>query len=42
MSELKKLYKDKKDLFKAYVKKHDVKYDNQKSIVQLIEYLESN
>ena len=41
MRDLKKLYKHKKDLFKAYVKKYDVKYDNQKSIVQLIEYLES-
>jgi len=42
MSELRKFYKDKKDLFKAYVKKHDIKYDNQESITQLIEYLESN
>jgi len=42
MRELKKLYKDKKDLFKAYVKKYGVKYDNQESIIQLIEYLESN
>ena len=42
MRELKKLYKDKKDLFKAYIKKYGVKYDNQESIIQLIEYLESN
>lgn len=42
MRELKKLYKDKEDLFKAYVKKYGVKYDNQESIIQLIEYLESN
>ena len=42
MRELKKLYKDKEDLFKPYVKKHGVKYDNQKSIIQLIEYLETN
>jgi len=41
LSELRKLYKDKKVLFKAYVKKHRVKYDNQQSIIQLIEYLES-
>lgn len=41
MRELKKLYKDKGDLFKAYVKKYDIKYDNQESIIQLIEYLES-
>jgi len=38
--QLKKLYNDKKDLFKAYVKKNDVKFDNQESIVLLIEYLE--
>lgn len=42
MKQLMKLYDDKKDLFKAYVKKHDVKYNNQESIVQLIEYLETN
>lgn len=42
MTKLKKLYKDKNDLFKAYVKKHDVKYENQESMIQLIEYLESN
>lgn len=42
MRELKKLYKDKKDAFNAYVKEHGTKYDNQESIIQLIEYLESN
>jgi hypothetical protein len=42
MKQLMKLYNDKKDLFKAYVKKHDVKYDNQDSIVQFIKYLETN
>ncbi len=42
MGELKKLYKDKKDEFKAYVKKNRPKYDNQESIIQLIEYLESD
>ncbi len=41
MWELKKLYKDKKDDFKAYVKKHGTKYYNQESIIQLIKYLES-
>jgi hypothetical protein len=41
MKQLRNLYDDKKDLFKAYVKKHDVKYDNQESIVQLIKYLET-
>jgi hypothetical protein len=39
---LKKLYKDKKDIFKTYVKKYNVEYDNQESIIQLIEYLEIN
>ena len=42
MKGLKKFYKDKEDLFKPYVKKYDVKFDNQKSIIQLIEYLETN
>jgi len=42
LRELKKLYKDKGDLFKAYVKKYNVQYDNQEAIIQLIEYLESN
>jgi len=42
MKQLMKLYDYKKDLFKAYVKKHDVKYDNQESIVQFIKYLETN
>lgn len=41
MRELKKLYKDKEDLFKAYVKKYDIEYNNQEEIIQLIEYLES-
>jgi len=42
LRELKKLYKDKEDIFKAYVKKHSVKYDNQESIIEFIEYLETN
>ena len=42
MSELKKLYKDKKDLIKAYLKKYRIKYEDQEGIIQLIEYLESN
>jgi hypothetical protein len=42
MGELKKLYKDKKDVFRAHVKKHRTKYGNQESIIQLIEYLESD
>jgi hypothetical protein len=42
MKQLMKLYDDKKDIYKAYIKKHDVKYNNQVGIVQLIEYLETN
>jgi len=38
--QLMKLYKNKKSLFKAYVKANDIKYDNQDSIVRLINYLE--
>jgi hypothetical protein len=42
MKELKKLYKEKEDLFKPYVKKYGVEYGNQESIILFIEYLESN
>lgn len=42
IKQLMKLFNDKKDLFKAYIKKHDVKYTNQESIIQLIKYLETN
>lgn len=42
IKQLMKLYDNKKELFKIYVKMHDVKYDNELSIVQLINYLESN
>ena len=42
MRELKKLYEDKKDLLKKYLKSNRVNYQNQESIIQLIKYLESN
>ena len=42
MKQLKKLYKDKKDLFNDYLEKHDVKYENHENIIQLIEHLELN
>jgi hypothetical protein len=42
MRQLMKLYDDKEDLFKAYVKKNVVEYNNLESIVQLIKYLETN
>jgi hypothetical protein len=41
MKQLMKIYDDKKELFKDYVKKHDVKYENQESIAELIQYLET-
>jgi hypothetical protein len=41
MREVKKFYKDKEEIFKPYVKKHDVKFDNLQSIIQFIEYLET-
>ncbi|MEN6619132.1 MAG: hypothetical protein ABFC28_06500 [Rikenellaceae bacterium] len=40
MKQLARLYNDKKDQFKAYVKNYNVKYENQESIVQLIKYLD--
>lgn len=42
MKQLLRLYDDKEDMFKDYVKKNDIKYDNKESIVQLIKYLETN
>ena len=42
MRELKKSYPDKKELLKKYLKINSVKYQDQESITQLIEYLESN
>ena len=41
MRQLKKLNKDKESLFKDYIKKYDVKYDNQESIIKLIEHFDS-
>ena len=42
MRQLMKLYDDKEDLFKAYIKKNEVIFNNQESMVQLIKYLETN
>jgi len=39
---LKKLYKDKRKLFKNYIKANSVKYLDQEGIIQLIEYMESS
>lgn len=38
--QLMKLYKNKKSLFKVYLKANDVKYEDQESIVELVKYLE--
>jgi hypothetical protein len=40
--QLMKLFGDKEDLIKAYVKKYDLKYDDQKGLIDLIRYLEKN
>jgi len=37
-----KLFGKKEEILKKYVKMHEVKYDNQESIVELIRYLEVN
>mgnify|MGYP001815303887 CR=1 FL=1 len=42
MRDIKKFYKEKEDIYKAHMKEHDVKFKDQESIIQLIEYLESN
>jgi hypothetical protein len=42
MTQLMKLFKNKKELFKTYVKMHIVKYENEEGIIQLINYMESN
>ena len=40
--QLSKLFSDKDDLLKGFIKKNDVKYENEKSIIELIKYLETN
>jgi hypothetical protein len=42
LKQLMKLYRDKEELFKVYVKNHNVKYEDQESIVLLISFLETN
>lgn len=41
MKQIEKLYSEKKDLFKSYVKKNNVKFYDRKSIIELINYMES-
>jgi len=40
--QLSKLFGDKEGLFKEYVKKHNVKYDDQSSIIELVRFLAVN
>jgi hypothetical protein len=40
--QLMKLFGEKENMFKIYVKKNDVKYENQEGIVELIRFLETN
>lgn len=40
--QLTKLYDEKENLLKAYQKTHEVKYDDQESILQLIKFLDTN
>ena len=42
IKQLKKLYKDKDDLFSDYVKIHDVEFGDQNGITKLIDHLESH
>jgi len=40
--QLSKLFTEKEDLFKTYVKKQEVKYENRTSLIDLIKFLEAN
>ena len=40
--QMSKLFGEKENLCKAYLKKNDVKYENQESIVEMIKFLESD
>lgn len=42
MRQLARLFEDKSDLFKKYVKENKVKYENEDSLVDLIKYLEQH
>lgn len=42
INQLMKLFNDKKEVFKSYKKNHELEYNNQESIIELIEYLETN
>jgi hypothetical protein len=40
--QLSKLFKEKDDVFKAYLSEHEVKFDDQNSIIEFLRYLEAN
>ena len=42
LKQLMKLYKEKKDNYKAYLKNHNVRYKDQSSIIQLIQHLDAD
>ena len=42
LKQLMKLYKEKKDDFKLYIKKHNVRYKDQTSIIQLIQHMDAD
>ena len=41
LRQLQKFYQDKKDLYKTYDKEHEVKFNDQESIANLVKYLEA-
>lgn len=42
INQLSKLYKGNKSLFRKYIKVNGVKYEDQKSLVDLIKFMEEN
>jgi len=42
MKQLTKLFDDKKELIREYLRTHPVEYEDQESLVQMIGFLESN
>jgi len=42
LRQLSKVFSTKEEIFTSYVKKNEVKYENEKSIIDLIRYLETN
>ena len=42
MKQLKKIYSNKKELLKTYTNQHEVVFNNVESILQLVQYIESN